>query len=121
MKVSIGKIITFESAHILPPRFGKCNNLHGHSYKLIIEVEGPIDTDGVVMDFADLKKIIKEKVFDRFDHKFLNDFLPLPSAENIAIEIFKVIDDEIRQLYPHLSIKKVTLFETENSFATVEK
>ncbi len=73
-KVRITKLFTFEAAHALHGYDGKCKNLHGHSYKLRVTVIGtPIqDTSnvkfGMVLDFGDLKKIVKEEIVDVFDH-----------------------------------------------------
>ena len=73
-KVRITKEFTFETGHALFGYDGKCRNVHGHSYKLAVTVIGsPIqDTDnvklGMVIDFSDLKKIVKEEIVDPFDH-----------------------------------------------------
>ena len=73
-KVRVTKEFTFETGHALYGYDGKCRNVHGHSYKLAVTVIGtPIeDTDhvklGMVIDFGDLKKIVKEEIVDPFDH-----------------------------------------------------
>jgi 6-pyruvoyltetrahydropterin/6-carboxytetrahydropterin synthase len=73
-KIRITKQFSFETGHALYGYDGKCRNVHGHSYKLSVTVIGaPInDTDhvkfGMVIDFGDLKKIVKEEVVDVFDH-----------------------------------------------------
>jgi 6-pyruvoyltetrahydropterin/6-carboxytetrahydropterin synthase len=73
-KVRITKEFTFETGHALYGYDGKCRNVHGHSYKLAVTVIGtPIDElghvkHGMVIDFGDLKKIIKEEIVDPFDH-----------------------------------------------------
>ncbi|MGJ8683214.1 MAG: 6-pyruvoyl trahydropterin synthase family protein [Nonlabens sp.] len=73
-KVRITKEFTFETGHALYGYDGKCRNVHGHSYKLAVTVIGsPIDDSsnvkhGMVIDFTDLKKIVKEEIVDPFDH-----------------------------------------------------
>jgi 6-pyruvoyltetrahydropterin/6-carboxytetrahydropterin synthase len=73
-KVRITKEFTFETGHALYGYDGKCRNVHGHSYKLAVTVIGtPIDDmnnvkHGMVIDFTDLKKIVKEEIVDPFDH-----------------------------------------------------
>ncbi|MFB0902968.1 MAG: 6-carboxytetrahydropterin synthase [Nonlabens sp.] len=73
-KIRITKEFTFETGHALYGYDGKCRNVHGHSYKLAVTVIGsPIDEvghvkHGMVIDFTDLKKIIKEEIVEPFDH-----------------------------------------------------
>lgn len=100
--------------------FDKCNNKngHGHNYVMEVMVAGEINPDtGYVIDLKKLKKIIKENVLSKVDHKNLNtdvDFLKgvIPTAENIAIGIWNELEDKIDEgrLY---SIK---LYETENNY-----
>jgi len=73
-KIRITKEFTFETGHALYGHDGKCKNIHGHSYKLSVTIIGnpiknPNDSKfGMIMDFSDLKKIIKEEIVNRFDH-----------------------------------------------------
>jgi len=73
--MKITKIFTFDSSHMLDGHDGKCQNLHGHTYKLEITVsDDPIRggaKDGMVMDFTDLKAIVKQHITDPFDHAFI--------------------------------------------------
>lgn len=70
MKVT--KEITFDSAHMLSNYEGKCNNLHGHTYKLQVTVDKEVDLMSyMTIDFNDLKKVIEETVMDNFDHALL--------------------------------------------------
>ena len=100
--------------------FGKCNlpNYHGHNYVLIVKVPGAIDENtGYLIDMKILSDIIKESVLDRFDHKNLNEDVPEfrqlnPTAENIAIVIFKLIRPLISE---HLSLQ-IRLYETPRNF-----
>ena len=99
--------------------FGLCayENFHGHNYNLEVKVVGEIDAEtGYVIDLKIIKKIIKEEIEDRFDHKNLNldtkEFAQLnPTAENIAIVIYDIIRQQLDEKYA-LYIK---LWETEKN------
>lgn len=101
--------------------FGKCanENYHGHNYVLEVTVKGKIDPDtGFVMNFTDLKRILKENIVDVVDHKNLNvdiDFLKgkFTSAEVMAVEIWKIIAPEIENYNAQLHC--ITLSETDNN------
>lgn len=75
--VRVCKIFTFDSAHQLIGHDGKCANVHGHTYKLEVVVKGPVfgaeneAKEGFVIDFGDLKKIVKAHVVDKLDHAFI--------------------------------------------------
>jgi len=100
--------------------FGRCNNpnWHGHNYEVIVKLTGETDTDtGCVYDLKKLSGLMKELILNRFDHKNLNldteEFKNLnPSAENIAIVIYKLLRERIEDRYE----LKVTLYETERNF-----
>ena len=75
----------FEAAHRLPQHPGKCKELHGHSFRLVVTVERPVDAQsGLAIDFSDLKKVVHEEVVDVLDHRYLNDLMDNPTAERIA-------------------------------------
>jgi 6-pyruvoyltetrahydropterin/6-carboxytetrahydropterin synthase len=108
----VTKEFRFESAHFLPKYRGKCENLHGHSYRLHVTVKlDGLDDDGIAFDFVELKKVVKEEVIDVFDHKLINDFVPLASAEHMCLWIWE-------KLSPRLPVFELKLWETENSFVT---
>ncbi len=100
--------------------FGKCNNpnFHGHNYDLEIKVTGEPDPQtGYVYDLKLLSDLVKKNVLERFDHKNLNldteEFRDLnPSAENIAIVIYRILRAEIEDKYD----LKIRLYETERNF-----
>ncbi|WP_338809617.1 6-carboxytetrahydropterin synthase QueD [Neisseria leonii] len=75
--MKITKIFTFDAAHMLDGHDGKCQNLHGHTYSLEITVSGGLigggAKDGMVMDFSDLKNMVRQAVIEPFDHAFLYD------------------------------------------------
>ena len=75
----------FDAAHYLPNYEGKCSRMHGHTYRLIVEVEGkPNPKTGMVIDFSILKDIINEHILIYLDHQILNAVIKNPTAENIA-------------------------------------
>lgn len=73
----IAKEFSFEMAHMIDGHDGKCQNLHGHSYKLQIVVAGDLIQSGakkdMVMDYSDLKKIVKDEIITKLDHAFMFD------------------------------------------------
>ena len=83
--VKVTKVFTFDSAHYLTKYHGKCEKLHGHTYKLEVTLEGKVQENGMVVDFALFKNVVKKYVVDILDHKCLNDFLDNPSSENLVI------------------------------------
>lgn len=89
----VTKEFEFDAAHFLPNYYGKCERMHGHTYKLQVTIEGKVGQNGLVMDFVILKKMVKEKVLDRLDHYLLNDLLEIPSAENVALWIWDQLVD----------------------------
>ena len=85
----------FDAAHYLPNYHGKCENLHGHRFKVVMCVEAArLDCAGLAYDFAEMKRHLRE-VLARFDHTCLNDVSPLdrigPSSENIASTIYSAL------------------------------
>ena len=99
----------FEAAHRLPNHPGKCKELHGHSYRLVVAVERAISRDtGMAIDFADLKRVVRQNVVDRLDHTFVNDLIDNPTAEIMAVWIW----DALRGPLPGLA--EVELWETRS-------
>ncbi len=109
MKVT--KEFVFDAAHYLPNYEGKCERLHGHTWKLHVTVKAPVDrASGLAFDFVALKRKAMERVVDRLDHQVVNDVVPNPSAENIALWVWH----QLREL----PLDTVTVWETPTSFAT---
>ena len=106
-------MFTFEAAHQLPWHEGKCRNLHGHSYRLEVTVGGPIGPNGIVVDFADIKRVVQRDVIERFDHRYLNDLLDNPTAELLALEIWKSVEAA------DLAVSRIRLWETADSFVEI--
>lgn len=140
-KIRITKKFNFETGHALYGYDGKCKNVHGHSYKLWVTVIGtPIDDTnnvklGMVIDFTDLKKIVKEEIVDQFDHATVfNKTTPhvdlakelkerghhvilvnyQPTSENMIVDFAERIKGRLPQGIELFSLK---LQETESSFA----
>jgi 6-pyruvoyltetrahydropterin/6-carboxytetrahydropterin synthase len=103
--------------------FGKCanTNWHGHNFNLYVTVKGePNELTGFVIDLKVLSEIIREKVTEQLDHKNLNLDVPfmngiMPSTENLAIAIWKQLEDSI--VKHKCNLYCIKLFETENNFA----
>ena len=130
MKVAVSRKEHFNAAHRLfntswsneknDTVFGKCNNpnYHGHNYELIVTLVGVPDQEtGYVYDMKKLSDLIKEHVLNHFDHKNLNldiaHFKNLnPTAENIAIIIWRILRPHINNQYE----LKIKLYETERNF-----
>lgn len=110
----LSKEFTFEAAHYLPRYHGTCERLHGHSYQLLVTVEGEPDAEGMIIDFRDLKSLVKRNVIDRCDHHLLNDFIPNPSAELVAWWVWS-------QLEAHLSLAEIKVWETCESSVTLRR
>ncbi|HNX30998.1 MAG TPA: 6-carboxytetrahydropterin synthase QueD [Holophaga sp.] len=106
----VRKEYRFEAAHFIHNHPGRCRNLHGHSYRLFVSVEGPVDAEtGMVLDFEGLSRIVREQVLQKLDHHFLNDLIPLPTSENISAWIWG-------QLKPELpGLCQLELFETADN------
>lgn len=108
--MKIWREFRFEAAHRLPrlPAEHKCSRLHGHSFRVRVEADLPVDpTTGWTMDFGDLDRTCKP-VFERLDHYYLNDIegLENPTSENLAVWIWE-------RLTPSLpSLSAVTVQET---------
>jgi 6-pyruvoyltetrahydropterin/6-carboxytetrahydropterin synthase len=114
---------TFAAGHALRGYRGKCENLHGHNYKIRVTLAGDtLNPIGLLYDFKDLKAITNE-VIDRLDHQYLNDLEPFrevnPSAENMARYIYREIAALLLKATDgHVSLKHVTIWETDTTTAT---
>ena len=139
--IRITKQFSFETGHALYGYDGKCKNVHGHSYKLSVTVIGTPIVDrsnvkfGMVIDFSDLKKIVREEIVDVFDHATVfNETTPhvelanelksrghhvilvnyQPTSENMVTDFAKKIKDRLPQ---SVALHSLRLQETETSFA----
>ncbi|OUS16851.1 6-carboxytetrahydropterin synthase QueD [Nonlabens dokdonensis] len=140
-KVRITKEFTFETGHALYGYDGKCRNVHGHSYKLAVTVIGtPIDDlghvkHGMVIDFGDLKKIIKEEIVEPFDHATVfnkntphvelakelsdrgHDVILVDYQPTSEMMIIDFADKIKKRLPDNIQLHHLRLRETETSYA----
>ncbi|MDR0764118.1 MAG: 6-carboxytetrahydropterin synthase QueD [Synergistaceae bacterium] len=110
---------SFDAAHRLESYHGKCENLHGHTYRLSVEIEGSPDADGMIVDFARVKEIVDREVISKFDHSYLNDFIRQPSAENIARFVFERLEPLLKG--PDYFLSAVRVWETPRSSVTFRR
>jgi len=118
MKYEISVERTFSAAHALREYKGKCENLHGHNWRIRVSVAGQkLDKMGMLVDFTDLKAAL-DAVLKKLDHTNLNDVNPFttlnPTAENIAAYIYEGI---MKYQLPHIKISSVEVWESETSSA----
>ena len=112
----------FAAAHNLRNYKGKCENLHGHNYKVRVNLTGPqLDETGLLYDFVHLKQVI-QGVLRTLDHKYLNELKPFevlnPSAENIAKHIYDETSKQMRATPNGAAISSITVWESEVTAAT---
>ncbi len=107
------KDFTFDAAHNLINYHGKCERLHGHTYKLRVVVEGTPDSEGMIIDFIELKAIVKEKILSRLDHSYINEIISQPSAENIALWIWDELEESVRR--ENCRLYEIHVWETADS------
>jgi len=111
------KVFSFDAAHRLPNYEGKCANLHGHRWVLEVEVSGRVGEDGMVVDFAKLKKTVNELVIDKLDHSYLNDIVENPTCENLLELIREILSEPLSYVSYFDSLERLRLYETPDSFA----
>lgn len=112
----------FASAHQLRGYRGKCENIHGHNWKVVLNVQGEkLNEIGLLIDFNDLKTVLK-RITNLLDHKNLNEVEPFniinPSSENIAEYIALEAQKEILEINPDLNVESVTVWESDTSRCT---
>ena len=108
-------IRSFSAAHHLPNYDGPCHDLHGHTWKAVFVIEGPVRPDGMVCDFKVVKKLLDGLLPD---HQLLNDLLPNPTAENLAQYLFDKTGTALREM--GLTLKTLEIWESDNAAAIVE-
>ncbi|MDD5986757.1 MAG: 6-carboxytetrahydropterin synthase QueD [Eubacteriales bacterium] len=107
------KEFSFDAAHNLVHYKGKCERLHGHTYRLVVKLEGQRGPDDMIYDFVELKRLVQEEILSEFDHHYLNDFIPQPTAENIAVYIWNKLAPMVGTEYAHLY--EIQVWETATS------
>ena len=148
-QISVTKSFSWDMSHMLAGHQGECRNLHGHTYKLEVEVVnkagqvqevGP--ARGMVVDFKDLKEIVKNKIINPLDHSFLYwsksttevehqiaqlleenerkvyevDFRP--TAENMAQYFWEILKDDLQEI--GLEVESIKVWETKTSYAQIK-
>jgi 6-pyruvoyltetrahydropterin/6-carboxytetrahydropterin synthase len=130
--LTVSKQCVFDAAHVLTNHAGQCKNLHGHTYRVVVEVAELPDGSDMVIDFKDLKQVLREVIVARFDHAFMYHeasvsereiadviakhgmrSVGLPfrtTAENLASHFF-------RELSGRLNVVSVKVYETPESCA----
>jgi len=114
---------TFAAGHSLREYKGKCENVHGHNYRIQVTVEGErLNRIGLLVDFVDLKRSVRA-VCERLDHQFINDLEPFttlnPSAENLAKYLYDEVTTALDLTHsdPPVRISQVKVWETDTSIA----
>ncbi len=141
--MEITKILSFDMGHRVPNHKSKCKNVHGHTYKLEVVMEGEvidqkgISDEGMVIDFSDVKTIVSAYIDDTLDHGYMGNIFAdadlfkvlqqfkskfvavsfIPTAENIAKHIFDNLSPRFLDVYgTKLCLKKIRLWETPTSY-----
>jgi len=114
---------SFAAGHYLRNYKGKCENPHGHNYKLRVTLAGnELDKAGLLLDFKDLREVMRD-VTDRLDHQMINDIEPFtvlnPSAENLSKYFFDQTNAKLNTVTSgRVWVKNVTVYETDTTTAT---
>lgn len=131
----IAKEFQFDACHMLDGHNGKCHNLHGHTYRLLVEISNELITNGssadMVMDYADIKSVVKQQIIDQLDHAYLynqnntNESQIAELLQQMQRKIFafpcrttaegmsKFIFDHLSQFLP---VSMIKLWETPTSY-----
>ncbi len=134
--MKIAKEFNWEMGHRLPDHFGKCKNIHGHSYKMLVEIDGDVMENGMVMDYYHLKDAI-EPLVEKMDHAFLVyhedktviDFLEKMNSKRVVVDFQSTVEnitkfflDEIKKVKMPSNIHKVKVrvCETPDDYAEEE-
>lgn len=151
MKMTVTKEFTFDAAHHLTKYYGKCERIHGHTYKLLVTVSGEIQKNDMIIDFIILKRVVNKHILQYLDHHDLNEILDNPTTESLALWIWKKLenleqllleevedpnlDEEIKKYLmsndqidkshakenTKIKLEKITLHESLTSFVTLSK
>jgi 6-pyruvoyltetrahydropterin/6-carboxytetrahydropterin synthase len=113
---------SFAAGHYLRNYKGKCENPHGHNYKVRVTLRGAeLDKAGLLLDFKDLKEVMRH-VIERLDHQMLNDIEPFtalnPSAENLARYFYEQASSRLKAITQgRVAVREVTIWETDTTTA----
>ena len=107
----VSKDFYFDAAHNLPRYAGKCEHLHGHTFRLRVTLKAPLDGwSGMAFDFMELKRIVDERIVKILDHAYINEIIANPSAEFISVWVWRKLGD--------LPLHEIKVWETPTSFVT---
>lgn len=112
----------FSSGHFLRDYYGKCENPHGHNYRVLVTLVGEeLESNGLLLDFKLLKQVLRPTV-QYLDHNMINDLEPFttlnPSAENLAKYFFEKTADQLHEMTNgRVRVKDCVVYETDTSFA----
>lgn len=120
-EISVEK--SFAAGHALRGYHGKCENVHGHNYKVRVTLAGlELDSAGLLCDFVEVKRML-QSIIDRLDHRFMNDIPPFdvlnPSAENMARYFYQELERGLRESPPAVPFRigEVKIWETDTTTA----
>ena len=131
--MKIAKEFRWEMGHRLPEHFDKCKNIHGHSYRMVVELEGEVDESGMVMDYYDVEKIINPLV-EKLDHAFMVykedkeiiSFLEKMKSRMVVVEFQSTVEniskyflEEIKKISFPQNVRQISvrIYETEDDYA----
>ena len=122
--IRVCKEFEFHAAHLLPHHLGACQNLHGHTYKLKVCVEGLTKKEGasqgMIVDFSDLKRIVNAHIVTPLDHADLNVQFKNPTAELMLKWIKETLCEVFETELPGIRPTEIVLWETPTSSAVWE-
>ena len=145
--LTITRKLEFDAGHRIPDHNSQCRNLHGHRYTLLITLTGDVvqqdgvSDNGMIMDFGDIKALANEHLVNLWDHAFIVyekdtavraflDSMPnhktvvidrVPTVENLAQTAFDILKGVYNERFGrHLSLAKITLYETPNCWAEID-
>ena len=119
MLMLINKEFTFEAAHIIPNHY-KCGVVHGHSWKLVVTVQGEVKDNGMVMDYHTLGNIVTINAIGDanqnrlLDHNDLSTILVVPTSENLIQWVWERLEKPIEE--QGVKLYKLALYETQTNF-----
>lgn len=129
--VRVTKHFEFEASHSLVHNYeGPCSNVHGHSYKLFVTVEGVPNIDnGMVIDFKLLKELVNAELVNVIDHTELNNSMSVfmntssnnTTCENMIVAMWYALDHVIQERFEGVKLYEIKLYETSGSYATINR
>jgi 6-pyruvoyltetrahydropterin/6-carboxytetrahydropterin synthase len=149
MQITVTKEFEFDAAHHLTKYYGKCEKVHGHTYKLLVTVSGELSSNDMLIDFIILKRVVKKHILDYLDHQDLNTIFTNPTTEKVAFWIWDKLknieqlllqeledpnlDDEIKSYLTSndkidkssqnnkIRLTQIQLYESKTSFVTLSE